>query len=102
MKPIEVSVTVEATPDAAFAYISNFENNPAWQSGMETARFTSDGPVGEGSTYRQTASFLGRSIETDFEVTRYEPGSVVRIESTGGTFPIQVTRQVERPTRVRA
>ena len=94
MKPIDVSATVDVPAEAAFAYVADFERNPTWQSGVVSAEFTSEGPVGEGSTYRQTAKFLGQTIETAFEVTRFEPGRLVRIESTGGTFPIQVTRRV--------
>ena len=93
--PVEVTVDVDRPPEEVFAYVADFENNPAWQSGVETARFTADGPLGVGSTYVQEAGFLGRRIESTFEVTAFEPGTMVRIESVAGTFPIQVTRRVD-------
>ena len=95
MTPVEVAVRVDADPDVTFDYIADFEHNPEWQSGIASATWTSDGPPGVGSTYRQTAAFLGRTIETEFEVTAYEPGRLVRIESVSSTFPIRVTRRVE-------
>lgn len=96
-----MSISVQATVDLArpadevFDYVSNFENNPVWQGGMESAKFTTEPPLRVGSTYDQVARFLGRTIITSFEVTALEPGRSITIESTSGTFPITVTRTVE-------
>ena len=95
MTRVAIDITIECAADEIFAYISNFENNPLWQGGMKEAHFTSDGPLAVGSTYKQMASFLGRRIETNFEVLEYEPGKRVKAKSTSGTFPIQFTRWVE-------
>ena len=45
--------------------------------------------------YEQEARFLGKPVLTVFEVTAYEPGKSVTIESRQSTFPIEVTRRVE-------
>ena len=95
MIQIKASVHIRRSPEEIFAYLSNFENNPKWQSGMVSARFTSPGPIGVGSTYSQEARFLGRPVISEFEVIEYEPGRRVKITSTSGTFPITVTRMVE-------
>ena len=94
---IHVTSTVDIACDAALAFetIANFENNPRWQDGMVSAKFTSDPPLRVGSTYAQEARFMGRPIETLFEITAYEPGRSITIESRESTFPIQVTRRVE-------
>ncbi len=95
--PISVTAHVELARPAAevFDYVSNFENNPVWQGGMQSATFTSEPPLRVGSTYDQIATFLGRTIVTSFEVTAFDPGRSITIESTSGTFPITVTRTVE-------
>lgn len=96
-----MSITVTSTVDIdrpaadVFAYVSDFENNPKWQGGMKSAKWTSEGPLGVGSTYDQIATMLGKTIVTSFKVTAFEPGSSVTIESTSGSFPITVTRSVE-------
>lgn len=96
-----MSISVTSSVDIArpasdvFDYVANFENNPAWQKGMKSARYTSPMPMVVGSTYDQVASFLGKEIVTSFEVTALEPGRSVTITSTSGTFPIEVTRTVE-------
>lgn len=89
------SVDIDCSAAVAFAYIADFENNPAWQSGMRACRWTSARRQEVGATYVQEARFLGRPIETSFRVTEYEPGRAIAIESTVSTFPIQVTRSVE-------
>ena len=92
---VETSVHIKRPSDEVFAFISNFENNPLWQSGQIEARFTSDGPLGVGSTYDQVAKFLGRQIVSAFEVLEYEPGRRIKASSTSGSFPITFTRVVE-------
>jgi len=92
---IESTVRVECHAEKAFAFIADFENNPNWQGGMVSARWTSDPPVGVGSTYDQEARFMGKTIITRFQVTAYEPGRSISIESVESTFPLQITRRVE-------
>ena len=95
MIKVETSVVIARPPNEVFAYISNFENNPQWQSGMQEAKFTSEGPLDVGSTYTQVAKFLGRRIESTFEVIEYQPNRMVKASSTSGSFPITFTRIVE-------
>ena len=105
MIKVETTVHINRPPQEVFAYLSNFENNPRWQSGMREARFTSEGPLRLGSTYEQVASFLGRPVLSTFEVIAYAPGQMVKATSTSGSFPITFTRMVvaeEEGTRVTA
>ena len=95
MLRVETSVGVNRPDEEVFAFISDFENNPRWQSGMQEATFTSQGPLGVGSTYAQVAKFLGRRVESTFEVIDYEPNRLVKATSTSGSFPITFTRIVE-------
>jgi len=89
------AVEIEVSADDAFAYVSEFENNPAWQGGMVACRWTSEIQRDVGATYVQEARFLGRRIDTHFRVSEYAPGRRISIESTQSPFPIQVTRSVE-------
>jgi hypothetical protein len=95
MIQVEASVIIQRPSEEVFAYLANFENNPKWQSGMQEATFTSEGPLRVGSTYAQVAKFLGRRIESTFEVIVYEPNHLVKATSTSGSFPITFTRIVE-------
>ncbi|MGG1686730.1 SRPBCC family protein [Pseudalkalibacillus sp. NRS-1564] len=95
-KKIEVktSILIERPPEVVFNYITNFENNPDWQSGMVSAKFI-NGVLREGATYDQVAKFLGKEIKTTFIVRQYNPYHKIQIESVDSTFPIKVTREVQ-------
>ena len=95
MISVRASVDIGRPTARVFKYLSDFENNPAWQSGMREVRHTSDPPLRVGSTYDQVARFLGRRIVSSFEVTAFVPGESISIASVGGSFPLQITRRVE-------
>ena len=95
MTRVETSVFIARPYEEVFDFIANFENNPSWQSGMQEARQTSDGPIGVGTTYSQLAKFLGRRVESTFEIIEFEPGRRIKGRSTSGSFPITFTRTVE-------
>ena len=98
-------VFVARPVEEVFAYLSDMAKNPEWQNGMESCEWTSEPPIGVGSTYTQQASFMGRPIHTDFEVVEFEDGRRIRIRSTKSTFPLDITRSVESEgegARVRA
>lgn len=86
---------IDRPASEVFEFFADAANNPQWQRGMKSCAWTTPQPIGIGARYRQTASFLGRPIESVFEVTEYEPGQMIRIETVESTFPIQVTRTVE-------
>lgn len=105
MITVNISIDIKREPADVFAFISNFENNPKWQNGMKSCKWTSEPPLRVGSTYDQEAGFLGRPIFSHFEVIVYESGKRVKATSPTGTFPITFDRMVEPTaagTRVKA
>lgn len=94
MIEVEVTIQVDRAPDEVFAFWSDWTNNPRWQSGMERCTWTSEPPLRVGSTYDQEARFLGRPIRSSFEVVEYEPDRRIRIRTTAGTLPLDITREV--------
>lgn len=95
MVEVQVSRTIRRPADEVFAFFGDHANNPRWQAGQRSCVWTSPPPIGVGSTYDQEAGFLGRTIRTSFEVVEFEPGTRIRIRSTSGPMPIDVTRTVE-------
>lgn len=94
---IEVVVdrTVAKPADAVFDFLSDHSNNPRWQGGMQSCTWTTEPPIRVGSRYDQVARFLGREIRTEFEVTAFEPGRSITIESRSGPLDLHITRTVE-------
>ena len=95
MIEVTASIDVRRPSEEVFAFLADMANNPRWQNGMRSCEWTSEPPLRLGSTYDQVASFLGKEIRSSFEVTEFEPGRRIRIRSTGGSMPIDVTRTVE-------
>ena len=89
-----VQRTIGRPADGVFEFFADAANNPAWQKGMQSCEWITEPPIGVRSQYRQLARFAGRDIISVFEVTEYEPGRRIRIETVESTFPIQVTRTV--------
>lgn len=94
MTDVSSSVTIDRPAAEVFDFIADMANNPRWQKGQESCVWTSEPPIAIGSTYDQRAKFAGRTIESSFEVTEFEPGHRIRIVSTSGPMPIDVTRTV--------
>jgi uncharacterized membrane protein len=95
MDPVSTSIEIERPSQDVFAFVSDVSNNPRWQSGQRSCAWTSAPPVRVGSTYDQRARFLGRDLVNHFAVTEIDPGRRIRWQSTGGTFPLTITRTVE-------
>ncbi len=86
---------IQRPADEVFAFFSDASNNPKWQLGMVSCEWTTPPPIGVGSIYQQHARFMGRDVRSVFEVTEYEPGHAIKIETIESTFPITVHRMVE-------
>lgn len=95
MIDVSTSIEIDRSADDVFAFVSEFPNNPRWQRGQVSCRWTSEPPLRVGSTYEQHARFLGRDVVNAFEVIDLEPGRRVRFTSTGGSFPLTITRTVD-------
>ena len=84
MASFENTVTIRRPVEDVFAFLADFENVPKWNHAIVETTKVSPGPVGVGTTYRQTRSAPSRSEEA-FEVTVFEPAS--RLEVQGGLGP---------------
>ena len=95
MIDVRTSIEIGRPADEVFEFVAEFPNNPKWQRGQRSGRWTSQPPLRVGSTYDQRARFLGKDVVTSFEVVEHEPGRRVKLTSTAGSFPLTITRTVE-------
>jgi uncharacterized membrane protein len=103
MARLEISTVINRPVEEVFAFLSNPENSPKWSSGSSDVKITSAGPIGVGSTYQSVRTVLGRRIESENEVTAYEPNRSYATKSKSGPVPMEsrVTfERVEGGTRV--
>lgn len=92
---LDADVEIERAANEVFDYISNFENNPHWQRGANEVRFVTAHPLRTGSRFEQVAEHRGQSVVTRFEVTDFEPGRSITIESIDSDIKTRLTRRVE-------
>jgi uncharacterized protein YndB with AHSA1/START domain len=81
----ENTLTINAPAGQVFSYLAQPENLPRWNYALDTTEQTSPGPIGVGTTYRQTRH-LPRRAEEHFRVTEYEPPNLLTIDGDFGPF----------------
>jgi uncharacterized membrane protein len=105
MPKINLSIVINRPVEQVFAFMSNFENNLKWQSTLVEVNKTSEGSMGVGTTYQAVTTILGRRINTEQEITEYEPNKRIARKTKSGPFPFEVIVEFERTeggTRVNA
>lgn len=67
-----------------FDFISTPENDFQWQYGTLTSAQISEGVAKVGAFFRSIGHFMGRRIESTFEITEYEPTRKYGFKSLSG------------------
>jgi uncharacterized protein YndB with AHSA1/START domain len=94
MASFENTVIIRRPVEEVFAFLADFENVPKWNYAIVETTKTSPGPVGVGTTYRQTRSVPTRS-EEGFEVTAFEPPRRLEIQGQIGPFRARISYLLE-------
>lgn len=95
MFTFETSVFVNRPQQEVYDFVSNPANDSQWQSGSVSAEWTSDGPVGIGSTQRAINRFLGRDIESTAEIKSWDPPNQYALKVVSGPIPFEATVNFE-------
>jgi carbon monoxide dehydrogenase subunit G len=90
----ELTIEVARTPDEVFAYLTNVDNLPAWQSGVRSAQLE-DGELRVGARIRESRHMLGRELTTTLEVTEYDPPRVFSLRAVDSPVPFIVRHELE-------
>lgn len=89
MAKAEGSMVINRSASDIFAFLTDIEKGTEWQSELLESSKTSTGPIGLGTTIREVRRFLGRSIESVFQVTEFEPNQKLAFQSTVAPFPMR-------------
>jgi len=92
----ELEVSVARPVRDVFAYVTDVRNLPAWQESALEAEWEDDGPVATGSRFREKRAFLGRTAESELEVTSYEPDRRFDVEALTGPIRFRVRHSFEQ------
>jgi uncharacterized membrane protein len=94
MITFEKSIFINRPQQEVFDFLSNLENDAQWRN-LESVKQTSDGPIGAGSTWRETGKFLGREIVLDIEMISDDPPDQFITKTISGPIPMEVTHKFE-------
>jgi carbon monoxide dehydrogenase subunit G len=88
------TVTIDRQRDDVFAFLSDFENVPAWNYAIARTSRIGNGPVGVGTRYTQTRT-LPRPAEESFEVIAFASPHHLAIRGVLGPFHAETGYQLE-------
>jgi carbon monoxide dehydrogenase subunit G len=96
------TLVVDKPLDAVFSYLSDFTTTTEWDPGtVITVKHHGDGGVG--TTYLNTATFLGRKTQLTYIVHEFIPGKRIRLRGANKTVVAVDTmtfRKVDAGTEV--
>ena len=95
MKTFTVTTFINRPPQVVFDFVTNPANAVQWQSGTESSKYTSEGPVGVGSTLQNIGRMMGRKIVADAEITQWSPPNVYGFKASNGPAKLEETRKFE-------
>ena len=81
---VENTITIEQPIEEVFEYVSTPENDPTWVSASIRNQRTSPGPMRVGMTIEEDVKIFGRTSRDTWEVTEYEPPTLVAYRATSG------------------
>lgn len=73
MFEIEETVAIDRPIEEVWEFVMDVEDEPLWQTTLDVATRLGSGPLRVGSLVRETRRFLGRRVDTTWEMTECEP-----------------------------
>lgn len=81
------NVVINLPAGEIFAYVAEFENLADWSGAVIAVRKTPSGAIHVGTTVLITIRFLGRWVQSTYEVVECEPSHHITLKSIAGIAP---------------
>jgi ligand-binding SRPBCC domain-containing protein len=95
MITFEKAIHIDRPQQEVFDFVSDPANDARYRSGAKFSEWSSEGPVGVGSTMRTVDRFLGRDVETTSEITLWDPPRKYAFQTVDASFPARFTLEFE-------
>ncbi|OGU32146.1 MAG: hypothetical protein A2X67_11030 [Ignavibacteria bacterium GWA2_55_11] len=82
MIKLEETIEIERPVNEVFNYVVNVENVQKWQPAVIEVKRLTEGPVGVGTKFSETATMMGRRISTICEITQLVPNKMFSFSAT--------------------
>ncbi len=95
MASVSSSVSINQPVEKVFAYVVDVNNHKAWQAGILEAVISPAGPPALGSTYQYTSDVMGRKIQTQMQISAFEPNKKWAVKTVGVPTPVETVYDFE-------
>jgi uncharacterized protein YndB with AHSA1/START domain len=95
MITINMSSLILRPVSDVFVFVSTPENNSQWQYGSMESSQISEGSVAVGTKFSSFGHFMGRRIQTTFEVTELEANKTYGFKTISGPIQLQTSYKFE-------
>lgn len=96
MIKVESSVLIDQPIEKVFEFVTTPENDAKWYLGVESRDHTPGEPAGVGSTSLSTIRFAGVPVEVEWEVTAYEPPTMIEVKTLKGPVTVEAGYTFEK------
>jgi uncharacterized membrane protein len=86
----DLDVWIDRPVAEVFSYVTDIRNLPSWQESAVGAEW-----IEEGSRFREQRNFLGRTAESELEVTALEPDRRFDVRAVSGPFRFEIAHTFE-------
>ena len=95
MFKFEQSIWTSKNPQEVFDFLSDPTNDAEWRASSVSAEWISDPPHGVGSTNKAVDKLMGRTIESNREVTAWDPPNQFGFKGASGPMSFELTLTLE-------
>ena len=95
MSKMNLSVDIEATPEAVFDMIADIENSVTRIDGIEKIEMLTEGPVGVGTKWRETRLMMKKEAVEEMEITAFERPTHYTVYCDSCGYDMNWTMRVE-------
>ena len=88
MLRLEDTIDVQRPPEDVFAFLTDPERLPEWQTSTVEVRRERSGPLEVGERFKEVHAALGRRLESTVEVAESSPPSVFALKILDGAMPL--------------
>jgi uncharacterized membrane protein len=91
----DLDIVIERSVEEVFEYVTDVRNLPEWQESAIEADWVEGASPGKGARLRERRELAGRSIESELEVTAYEPDRRFDVKALSGPIRFEVRHSFE-------
>jgi uncharacterized protein YndB with AHSA1/START domain len=88
MMRIEDSIEISRPPEPVFAYLTDPEHLPEWQTSTVEVHRDRNGPLEVGERFREVHAAMGKKLESTVEVAESSPPRAFALKILDGPMPL--------------